>query len=155
MDVRRNVRFVDNGNVITTAGVSAGIDGALHLVAKLQGLSAAKRTAYYMEYENWEAGDGLILTKNDPYANKTSLKELRSYEGTYEYKDGISVDLKLDEEEKEIIVTIDQKEYPIYFEDKDFFTDVGGEPIFFKRSDEDEVMGYSLSQHGEVYKKIN
>lgn len=30
--VLRNVRYVDNGNVISTAGISAGIDGALHLV---------------------------------------------------------------------------------------------------------------------------
>lgn len=43
-------RFIDSGSVITTAGVSAGIDGALHLVARLLGRSAADRTARYMEY---------------------------------------------------------------------------------------------------------
>ncbi len=43
-------RFIDNGNVITTAGVSAGIDGALHLTARLLGLDVAMRTAQYMEY---------------------------------------------------------------------------------------------------------
>ncbi|MEM8893344.1 MAG: DJ-1/PfpI family protein [Bacteroidota bacterium] len=60
-NVRSDVRFVDNGNVITTAGVSAGIDGALHLVAKLDGLQAAKDAAYYMEYDKWQPGEGLIL----------------------------------------------------------------------------------------------
>jgi len=43
-------RFVDNGTIITTAGVSAGIDGALHTVARLLGRSVADQTARYMEY---------------------------------------------------------------------------------------------------------
>lgn len=46
-------RFVDNDNLITTAGVSSGIDGTLHLVARQHGLAVAKRTARSMEY-NWE-----------------------------------------------------------------------------------------------------
>ena len=71
-NVRSDVRFVDNGNVITTAGVSAGIDGALHLVAKLDGLQAAKDAAYYMEYDKWEPGEGLILDEKTKavYAEK-------------------------------------------------------------------------------------
>ena len=48
--VQEGRRLVDNGNVVTTAGVSAGIDGALHVVARLVGRSAADRTARYMEY---------------------------------------------------------------------------------------------------------
>jgi transcriptional regulator GlxA family with amidase domain len=56
-----NVRFVDNGNVITTAGISAGIDGALHLVARLKGDAVAKEVAEYMEYDKWVPGQGLIV----------------------------------------------------------------------------------------------
>jgi len=67
VNVRRDVRFVDNGRVITTAGVSAGIDGALHLVAKLQGLEKAKEVAFYMEYDKWKPGEGLILSADNPY----------------------------------------------------------------------------------------
>jgi transcriptional regulator GlxA family with amidase domain len=59
--VLENVRFVDNGNVITTAGISAGIDGALHLVAKLKGDEVAKDVAEYMEYDKWAPGQGLVL----------------------------------------------------------------------------------------------
>jgi transcriptional regulator GlxA family with amidase domain len=51
--VRENVRFVDNGKMITTAGVSAGIDGALHVVDRLLGRESAKSTARYMEYK-WQ-----------------------------------------------------------------------------------------------------
>jgi transcriptional regulator GlxA family with amidase domain len=43
-------RFVDNGQIVTTAGVSAGIDGSLHVVARLLGRYVADRTAEYMEY---------------------------------------------------------------------------------------------------------
>ena len=59
--VLANVRFVDNGRVITTAGVSAGIDGALHLIAKLKGEQAAKDTAHYMEYDKWKPNEGLVI----------------------------------------------------------------------------------------------
>jgi putative intracellular protease/amidase len=45
-----NRRFVDTGRVMTCAGVSAGIDGALHVVARMLGTEAARRTARYMEY---------------------------------------------------------------------------------------------------------
>lgn len=48
--VLENRRFLDNGRIITTAGVSAGIDGALHVVDRLLGRDAASRTARYMEY---------------------------------------------------------------------------------------------------------
>jgi putative intracellular protease/amidase len=46
-------RYVDNGKIITTAGLSAGIDGALHLVSKIRGLGAAQSVALAMEYP-WE-----------------------------------------------------------------------------------------------------
>ena len=58
--VVRNTRFVDNGSIVTTAGVSAGIDGALHVVSKLKGKDVAKRTAEYMEYDKWKPEEGLI-----------------------------------------------------------------------------------------------
>jgi transcriptional regulator GlxA family with amidase domain/DNA-directed RNA polymerase subunit RPC12/RpoP len=59
--VLSDVRYVDNGRVITTAGVSAGIDGALYLVSKLKGEQAAKDVAFYMEYDKWTPNQGLII----------------------------------------------------------------------------------------------
>lgn len=61
--VLKNVRFVDNGKVITTAGISAGIDGALHLVEKIRGAEAAKQIAAYMEYDKWVPGQGLVIAQ--------------------------------------------------------------------------------------------
>jgi transcriptional regulator GlxA family with amidase domain len=51
--VIRGVRYVDNGKVITSAGVQAGMDMALHVVARLLGNEVARETAHYIEYE-WE-----------------------------------------------------------------------------------------------------
>ncbi len=59
-----NVRFVDNGNVISTAGISAGIDGALHFVAKIKGLDFAKNVAEDIEYDKWVPNQGLIIKAN-------------------------------------------------------------------------------------------
>ena len=44
-------RFVDEGNVLTSAGISAGIDLALHLVERLLGREVAEQTARTMEYD--------------------------------------------------------------------------------------------------------
>jgi transcriptional regulator GlxA family with amidase domain len=55
-DVLADARVVDEGEIITSAGVSAGIDMALHVVRRLHGDEVARRTARDMEYE----GDRVI-----------------------------------------------------------------------------------------------
>ena len=50
-------RWVDNGRVITSGGISAGIDMCLHLVERLAGRALAVRTARQMEYDWRPAGD--------------------------------------------------------------------------------------------------
>jgi transcriptional regulator GlxA family with amidase domain len=47
-------RFIDNGKVVTAAGISAGIDMSLYIVARLLGMKQAVETATYMEYD-WKA----------------------------------------------------------------------------------------------------
>ncbi len=51
LDVREGVRWVDNGRIVSSAGISAGIDMSLHLVERLAGLELAERTARQMDYE--------------------------------------------------------------------------------------------------------
>lgn len=43
-------RYVDNGNIITSAGITAGIDTALYIVERLLGEATAVETAEHMEY---------------------------------------------------------------------------------------------------------
>ena len=49
--VRPDDRFVDNGSVVTAAGVSAGIDMALHLVARLHSPDRAREVRRYIQYD--------------------------------------------------------------------------------------------------------
>lgn len=51
--VVHNQRFVDNGKIITTGGLTSGIDGALHLISRIDGVGAAQAAALNMEYR-WE-----------------------------------------------------------------------------------------------------
>jgi transcriptional regulator GlxA family with amidase domain len=48
--VLRDTRYVRDGNVVTAAGVSAGIDMALWLVGQMHGPDAARRVQKYIEY---------------------------------------------------------------------------------------------------------
>jgi transcriptional regulator GlxA family with amidase domain len=75
-------RFVDNGRFVTTAGVSAGIDGSLHLVARLFGRAVADQTARYMEYhwtpEPYLAKDYKLLNPStDEEGRRLQLAELQ------------------------------------------------------------------------------
>lgn len=47
-------RWVDNGRVIASAGVSAGIDMSLYVIEKLLGKTVASETARYMQYDHWQ-----------------------------------------------------------------------------------------------------
>ncbi|MQA07944.1 MAG: DJ-1/PfpI family protein [Pseudonocardiaceae bacterium] len=49
--VRADDRFVDDGDVVTSAGVSAGIDMALHLVARLAGEQRAREVRRGIQYD--------------------------------------------------------------------------------------------------------
>jgi transcriptional regulator GlxA family with amidase domain len=44
-------RWVHDGNVVTAAGVSAGIDMALYVVGQMAGPEAARRTQHLIEYD--------------------------------------------------------------------------------------------------------
>jgi len=49
--VRADQRFVDDGDVITSAGISAGIDMALHLVSRLAGIDRAREVRRGIQYD--------------------------------------------------------------------------------------------------------
>jgi transcriptional regulator GlxA family with amidase domain len=55
VNVVEGPRWIDEGPVVTSAGISAGIDMSLHLVARLAGHDLAVRTARQMDFD-WRAG---------------------------------------------------------------------------------------------------
>lgn len=156
IEVLREVRFVDNGKVITTAGISAGIDGALHLVAKFQGLNAARRTAFYMEYDNWVPGDGLVLSGDSPYQFASASPELTGFVGTYAHFQSGEFELSLNQKDQTLYAKIRGVNYPIFHEYEDVFSDVeGGELIYFQRGEDGKINGYKVQTDGEVFAKLN
>ena len=54
VDVVEGRRWVDLGSIVTSAGISAGIDMSLHLVARLAGAELARKTALQMQYDWWD-----------------------------------------------------------------------------------------------------
>ncbi len=50
LTVVRDVRWVDEGDVVTSGGISAGIDMSLHLVSKLHSFDLAEKTAQQMDF---------------------------------------------------------------------------------------------------------
>jgi transcriptional regulator GlxA family with amidase domain len=52
VEVRPDDRFVDSGEIITAAGVSAGIDMALHLVVRLHSVERAREVRRYIQYDH-------------------------------------------------------------------------------------------------------
>ena len=71
--VVRDQRVVDNGKVVITGGLSAGIDGALRIIEKLEGFGVAVQTALQMEYD-WRPQDGWA---------RAALADLRVPQGLY------------------------------------------------------------------------
>ncbi|MBV8197904.1 MAG: DJ-1/PfpI family protein [Candidatus Eremiobacteraeota bacterium] len=63
--VARGARFVDEGQIATSAGLSAGIDLALHVVARYYGKASARSTAYDMEYQgaSWLDADNAVYRR--------------------------------------------------------------------------------------------
>lgn len=61
VEVVRDRRWAEAGKLVTSAGLSSGIDAAIHVVANVRGLDAARTVASNLEYQ-WEPGerDGYI-----------------------------------------------------------------------------------------------
>ncbi len=52
VNLQRHRRYVDNGKIVTSGGLTSGVDAALHIVARYFGLNVARQAADYMEYES-------------------------------------------------------------------------------------------------------
>lgn len=59
INVVSDQRFIDNGKFITTAGLSSGIDGAMHIVEKQKGKARAQSIALNLEY-NWNPEENYV-----------------------------------------------------------------------------------------------
>jgi transcriptional regulator GlxA family with amidase domain len=53
-EIRPDERYVDNGKIVLSAGISAGIDMSLYIVSRLLGKAQAAETARHMQYDYWK-----------------------------------------------------------------------------------------------------
>lgn len=63
VQVIEKLAFVDEGKIVTSAGISAGIDMSLHLVARLLGENAAIETARQMQYDRRTAPSSTLTVQ--------------------------------------------------------------------------------------------
>lgn len=58
-EVVSDQRFVDNGKIVTSAGLSSGLDGALHVVSEYLGIGQTQEIATNLEYP-WDPDAGYV-----------------------------------------------------------------------------------------------
>ncbi|WP_187775574.1 DJ-1/PfpI family protein [Luteimonas suaedae] len=62
VDVVKDVRWADSGRIVTSAGLSSGLDAALHIVARAQGAERAQSVAMHLEYD-WKPDGGFVRSR--------------------------------------------------------------------------------------------
>ena len=155
INVLKDTRYVDNGTVITTAGISAGIDGALHLVAKIKGFNNARKVAYNIEYDKWTPGEGRLLIAENPYDYFKKVDNLKDFVGTYEFKDNQKVVIAYSERENSIYAILDEQNYPLFYLTDNSFQSIDGQHITFERDARNTVTGYRSDEDTSIlYKKL-
>src|SRR5262249_49165703 len=79
-----DARYIESGRIITTAGLTSGIDGAIHLISKMLGKGEAQRVALGMEYR-WDPdakwARGALADKYLPMKLKGADAKIISTEG--------------------------------------------------------------------------
>ena len=60
------VRYVEDGDVVTTAGVLSGVDGALRVIERLVGPAAAERAARAVAWPDWSPGEPAPIQRSRP-----------------------------------------------------------------------------------------
>ncbi|MDQ3510373.1 MAG: DJ-1/PfpI family protein [Pseudomonadota bacterium] len=62
VEVVKDVRWADNGRIVTSAGLSSGLDAALHIVDRVRGTEKARSVALHLEYD-WKPEGGFVRSR--------------------------------------------------------------------------------------------
>ncbi|KNA03310.1 hypothetical protein SOVF_210430, partial [Spinacia oleracea] len=108
-NVIRNVRYIDQEQLITTAGITAGIDAALYLIGKHLGQETVDTIVKLFEYQNSKAD--VSMSKDEVYDIQDSIM-IRTRDGAL--LSAIVVRKKSDTKPKPVIL-----QFTIYVRDKD------------------------------------
>jgi transcriptional regulator GlxA family with amidase domain len=75
IEVIKNVRYVDQGSIVTTSGITTGIDGAIHLVNKYSGYSIAEIITRVMQYTTRQDETWPVTPNGMKFDRKRRVKE--------------------------------------------------------------------------------
>jgi transcriptional regulator GlxA family with amidase domain len=80
IDVDENVLFVDDGDILTSAGLAAGIDLCLHIIRRDHGAAVANAVARYCVVPPWrEGGQAQFIDRQLPPADQASTAAARAW----------------------------------------------------------------------------
>lgn len=80
VDVDENVLFVDDGDILTSAGLAAGIDLCLHIIRRDHGAAVANAVARYCVVPPWrEGGQAQFIDRQLPSADQASTAAARAW----------------------------------------------------------------------------
>ncbi len=135
-EVLSDVRWTDNGKILTSAGLSSGIDAAIYLVSKYQGLGNAQRIATHLEYD-WSPDKGFVrasladmhLQGFGQFINQFDREWLR-YEGDQnEWYIEVAVDTELSSQELMKVIEFQAKKgYEWRRKGQNWAYEIAGEP---------------------------
>ena len=88
VDLDEDVLFVDDGEVLTSAGLSAGVDLCLHLLRRDHGSHVAKEAARYCVVPPWrDGGQAQFIERPVPVVGDASTSSVRSWALTHPGED--------------------------------------------------------------------
>lgn len=80
VDLDEDVLFVDDGDVLTSAGLSAGVDLCLHLVRRDHGSTVANEVARYCVVPPWrDGGQAQYIERPVPVVDDASTSSVRAW----------------------------------------------------------------------------
>lgn len=83
----RDQRWVDNGKIVTSAGLASGVDAALHVVAERLGVRKARAIALHLEYD-WSPEQGFVR-------GLMADRHIRMPEQDFQFPEGTEIDTVL------------------------------------------------------------
>ncbi|CAN5747389.1 helix-turn-helix domain-containing protein [soil metagenome] len=80
IEIDENVLFVDDGDILTSAGLAAGIDLCLHIIRRDHGAAVANAVARYCVVPPWrEGGQAQFIDRQLPPADRASTAAARAW----------------------------------------------------------------------------
>jgi putative intracellular protease/amidase len=103
-------RYVDNGKIITSAGLSSGIDASLYLISKIEGMERAREVALHMEYDWHPESNYARANMADKYLVDLDLPQAQNWHtlrnigsmNDWEYKGTLQINMSAEDLLKEV-----------------------------------------------------